>query len=373
MQQPQQNNDTKKLVILLLILLCLMLAISALAYSLISADKMPPEASEANAEASPPESTQVAPLVRRSEPPRQETANTVVAAPPSGDVPPLAQTQCAFAGLKLPADSVVYAAGAYAGRKLNFQIDQSGHEATQMDIIVNRPGKPVVLMLGAYEPTVWNIGWTPGTRIVAVYVSGYHSQAVTGLSPQMPVLNSSYDNKGPCDNFYVSDDNLPKLNPLARQLFGRAVTMAYETRNGQAVLGTPLSGNIKPLQAAGSAAPASFRLKDAPLAGEAGLEEALRQGILRPATEADALAWSRASGRDRDNPPLSGAEPRRVNPGFNAYVILKPFRIPAGLYGAHSATFYLARGVQYPRGDLGHSALYDLNNGTCRGAVCGMH
>ena len=60
----------------------------------------------------------------------------------------------------------VFASGGYSGRTLDFQIDQSGHQATQFDVVVNSPTKPAVLMLGAYEPSIWNISWTPKTKIV---------------------------------------------------------------------------------------------------------------------------------------------------------------------------------------------------------------
>ena len=43
---------------------------------------------------------------------------------------------------------------------------------------MNRPGEAVALMLGSYDPTVWHVGWTRGTRIVAILVGGYHRQAV---------------------------------------------------------------------------------------------------------------------------------------------------------------------------------------------------
>src|SRR5207342_2739319 len=58
------------------------------------------------------------------------------------------------AGLALPADFRLLAAGAYQGRDLGFQIDQSGHSATQIDVVVTSRDKPVALMLGAYEPTI---------------------------------------------------------------------------------------------------------------------------------------------------------------------------------------------------------------------------
>lgn len=290
---------------------------------------------------------------------------------PRTDVPPLSGG-CEFPGLRLPANSVIYAAGAYSGRKLSFQIDQSGHEATQIDIIANQPDNPVVLMLGAYEPTVWNISWTPETKIVAAFVSGYHRQALTGLPDQIPVLISSYDNGAACGYFYLSKENLPKLNPLSRRLFGQPVNRAYMARNGVAAVGIPLMAGDKTVNH--RASPESFKLKGVPLAGEAGLDEAVRNGIIRPAMQADVLAWQRTQQRNQsDSPPLDGAESQRYSgAGINAYVVLKPFTIPAGLYGAHSATFYVPKGVPLPRGSLGHSTLYDMNTGTCRGTVCGM-
>jgi hypothetical protein len=144
---------------------------------------------------------------------------------PLADVAPQA---CAFTNLKLPEDFRILATGAYTGRRLGFQIDQSGQNATQFDVAVNSPDKPVVLILGAYDPAIWNIGWTPKTRIVAVLVSGYHRQAIAGLDPKVPTLNSTYDNKGACGHFYLSAQGAPEqLNPLARKLFGKPVDLVY--------------------------------------------------------------------------------------------------------------------------------------------------
>jgi hypothetical protein len=92
---------------------------------------------------------------------------------------------CGFPELTFPTNLSVLAAGAYSGRKISFQIDQSGHEGTQIDVAVNSPDRPVVLMLGAYEPTVWNIGWSKETRILAVWsgaITGRQSPAWTRAS-----------------------------------------------------------------------------------------------------------------------------------------------------------------------------------------------
>lgn len=54
--------------------------------------------------------------------------------------------ECLIKDLSLPKNTVIYAAGWYSGRTLNFQIDQSGDSAGQMDITVNSKN-PVVLTL----------------------------------------------------------------------------------------------------------------------------------------------------------------------------------------------------------------------------------
>ncbi|OGB28726.1 MAG: hypothetical protein A3F78_16325 [Burkholderiales bacterium RIFCSPLOWO2_12_FULL_61_40] len=284
------------------------------------------------------------------------------------------KTVCGFADLKLPEQFSVFAAGAYSGREIAFQIDQSGHQGTQIDVAVNSPGKPVVLMLGAYEPTIWNIGWSPQTRIAAVLVGGYHRQAVAGLEPSTPLLNSSYDNKGACGYFYVTPDNLAPLNPLSKRVFGRGVDMVFPATNGKVVIGKPLATGVS-LITSGAIVPESFHDRTAPMAGPAGLADAVRKGLLRKATAADAEAWSEAvmqSNPQRDLPPVAGKGVLRPpKPGlFNAYVVLKPFTYPSGLYGGNSASFLIPKGVPKPEGNSGHSSVYDINTLNCQGALC---
>lgn len=281
---------------------------------------------------------------------------------------------CAFPELKLPSDFAVFAAGAYSGRKISFQIDQSGHEGTQIDVALNNPNKPVVLMLGAYEPTIWNIGWSKETKILAVLVSGYHRQAVAGLEKSVPLLNSSYDNRGPCGYFYIANDNLAALNPMAKRVFGRPVEMVFPAEKGRVVVGEPLQVGTK-LVTSPEIVPASFYDKDAPIAGPAGLEDAVRKGLLRNATTADADAWADAviqNSPQRDIPPVAGSgipQPPKP-PVYNAYVVLKSFTYPAGLYGGNSATFIIPKGVPRPDGNPGHSAVFDFNTLSCQGPLC---
>jgi uncharacterized protein YecT (DUF1311 family) len=286
---------------------------------------------------------------------------------------------CGFADVRFPKDFAVFASGNYSGKETAFQIDQSGHQATRIDVRVNEPDKPVALLLGAYEPTVWNISWSAKTHIVAVLVSGYHRQAVAGLDPKVPLLNSSYDNKGACGYFYISEDHLETLNPTARRVFNRDVDLVYVAKEGEALIGDPLKAGERWLTS-NKVTPESYYDKTAPLAGPAGLEDAVRRGLLRVATAADAQAWvdavAAAAPPAEQLPRIAGQQgpARRPLPMiFRAYVVLKPFVYPAGLYGGNLATFFVPKGVPAPTGNPGHSTIYDFNTLSCSGTSCGEH
>lgn len=296
--------------------------------------------------------------------------------PPPQSTTPSQHPICRFQDLTLPQDFSVFATGGYSGKKLSFQIDQSGHQATQFDVAVNYTQKPVILMLGSYEPTIWNIGWSEGTRIIAVVASGYHRQVLAGLPSHVPQLVSTYDNKGACGYFYINPDARNPINPKSRQLFGRPVDMVFPAKNGNAVVGNPLESKTK-LITSKTKPPQSYYDNSAPLAGPGGLKHAVEQGYLRRATPADGEAWVDALASANpapDVPPVAGIGlPKPPKPSISdAFVVLKPFTYPAGLYGGHSATFFIPVGIPVPSGDPGHSAVYDFNTLRCLGALCGQ-
>lgn len=299
---------------------------------------------------------------------------------------------CEFPNLNLPGEFKVFAGGGYTGKNVDYQIDQSGHQATQMEVLVNHPATPVVLMLGAYEPTIWNISWSPSTRIVAALVSGYHRQVVAGLDPTVPILNTSYDNGGPCGYFYVEQNELGKLNPLSRRFFKRPVDMVYLAKGGNILIGEAVPQNVN-LLTSEATPPELFYDKSAPRAGLAGLEDAVNMGFLRRATEADADEWVSTKSSNtpikRDVPSIAGQEdykPVRPNIYFvqcefasdglencirrhNAYVVLKKFIYPSGLFGEASSTFFIPKGVPKPTGNPGHSNIYDFNDLKIQGTM----
>ena len=283
-----------------------------------------------------------------------------------------AATECGFSGLPDASAYRLYAAGSYGGRDAGFHIDRSGHEATLMDVAVNAPGAPVALMLGSYEPAVWSIGWTAGTRIAAVLVGGYHHQVVTGLPDDVPVIVSTFDGKGACGYFYVSASKPESLVPVARRVFERDIDMVHPASDGRVVVGQALDPGTRLVTDAGARPSRSFALDAARAGGPAGLAYAVGQGWLREATQADADAWLDARARIQSSsvPPVAGGRPRGQLSMHNAYVVQQAFELPPGLYGAHSATFFIPEGVPRPSGKPGHSTLYDFNTMACIGVAC---
>jgi uncharacterized membrane protein len=295
---------------------------------------------------------------------------TYITAPPVQE-PPRVVDACSQFIERLPSDYVLLAGGEYAGRKLGFQIDQTGHEATGFDVVANMPGRTVVLVLGAYEPSIWKISKEPRTRIAGVFITGYHRQAIAGIGAGIPVLNSSYDEKGSCGYSYFSRNKAEEMDAHVRRVFGRPAQTYFVASNGQLVMGD--GGMPASTIQDGPADFNSFRDVNAPLAGQAGLEKLLSDGVLRRAQPSDLLEWKEAQRRSQGLPPLSvagGQNEASSNLPFRPYVVQGPMTFPSGLYGANSATFIVLKGVPRPLGNPGHSAVYDWNTLTCDGALC---
>jgi hypothetical protein len=158
-------------------------------------------------------------------------------------------------------------------------------------------------------------------------------------------------------------------------VFGRPVDEVFLAKDGAVVVGEVLGKDAK-IVTSPQTPPASYLDKSAPLAGPAGLEDAVARGLLRKAENTDVEAWVNAvmaANPNRDVPPIAGqGRPTPPRPSTHrAYVILKEFVFPAGLYGGNLATFFIPKGVPMPIGDPGHSAVYDFNTLRCHGAACG--
>jgi uncharacterized protein len=285
------------------------------------------------------------------------------------------EKKCDFSNVEFSPNLIVYAGGAYSGYKTNLQIDQSGHQTTRFDVAVNSPDAPVALILGAYEPSIWNIKWTEKTNISAVYASGYHRQVVTGLPRNVPVITSSSRETPKCrGNQYISPKKLGQINPLSKSLFEKKASLVTFAKEGK--LGFGQAFNTKTQFFTNSESTIEdFIDPSMPLAGKPGLEKLLSEGYLRKANKQDSNKWAELTAKYlKENLPTKSGKTleSRYKPKFftSGYVILKNITIPAGLFGAHSTTFFLESGVSFPEGSLGHSNLYDFNTMKCHGTMC---
>jgi hypothetical protein len=281
------------------------------------------------------------------------------------NIPPV--KGCDFAGAVLPKDFYVYAAGGYGGLGQYIIIDQSGHEATEFTVFINVTDKPVVLILSAYNPAVWQIKYTRNTNIAAVYLSGYEKQIITGLPGKTRLLNATSVSYCRSEHI-ISENRLDRLNPLSQQLFGKSVDMVYFAKQGLITIGDGI--NSDNYISSNARETVSFHDKTQPFAGETGIKDALDKKILRQATRGDIMPIYEYY--RKDNPPVKGRDYADISVPRDAYVIEKDFIVPVGLSGAHSVTFILQKGVPFPKGDPGHSCLYDLNNFAAHGSSCSM-
>ncbi|MDB5801464.1 MAG: hypothetical protein JWL63_2403 [Rhodocyclales bacterium] len=144
---------------------------------------------------------------------------------------------CSRFAQQLPANYEVHAAGEYAGRALGYQSNTRGHEMTGIDVYVDKPGLDVVLALGTYEPTVWNIQSANGTHVVGVIISGYHAGEARGLASNIPVLQTSYEDGTPCGYFSISADKNQAAYPFISKLLTRALDSVQVPTNHRVEIG----------------------------------------------------------------------------------------------------------------------------------------
>lgn len=280
---------------------------------------------------------------------------------------------CAIPDFTAPDNLKVYASGAYKGKELDFQIDSSQLPAGQYDIDVYSSEEPVALLLGSYEPAIWKISWSEGTQIAAVVVSGYYAQAIAGLSDDIPIINSTYSNKGKCGYFYLGGDSDVLLNPLSRALFDRPVKVVIPmNQDSKITIGDPVSSRAR-LRSYKSTSVESYRERGVPFTGIAGIDEALAAGVIRRATVVDAERWVRElvkQGKTPDVPRVRGQTTRPTTPSIeNAYVILKRFVPPRTSWQNH-ASYFVLEGVPIPVRRDRNSTVYVFDNMECVGFRC---
>lgn len=95
--------------------------------------------------------------------------------------------------------------------------------------------------------------------------------------------------------------------------------------------------------------------------GKAGINQALAQGLLTVATQADLRQWQDKSGVATLPSFLNHLEKYNVKGNIN---------LGGGLTGANAVVFIVPNALTIPKGDRGHSTILIMDNGSCLGSLC---
>lgn len=284
--------------------------------------------------------------------------------------------------LKQDGNYQVLAASVYAGKfNSHFPANSERYRSINIELKLSQP---TILILTGYEQNVWHIRESQKGLLKKVVLSGYDDQIAILNDSQAKVFGGKYSS---CNGGYYDSQTLDQLNEYSKTYIGQKVDALYlEQATPNLLINDAqvklLQKQFKERQSkrqthflATAPDEAYISLPD----GSQGVQKALELGLIRPLTAMDAQiledTLSQSSNPNHQRvPTMIVVQQQHSKPSFNdhnAYVILKPFQFPAEMYGAHSATFYLAEGVPYPKGELSHSTLYNINDGTCRGTGCG--
>jgi Predicted membrane protein (DUF2339) len=269
---------------------------------------------------------------------------------------PRTETECDRWARGLPTDYVVYAAGASQGYPTNLSPGVPTPRMGSFTVTVSDPERNVVLLLGAHQSAVWNIRWTPSTRIVGIWLSGFGPQVVAGLSARVPVLRTLSGAANSCPWFEVTSSNVPEASAAAMRLLRHGIDKSFIANDGRIAIGgdsnpmDEVQNNIRAINAA--------RGGSSPPAGNAGIDALVRVGLLRPATIHDLEVW-------KGSPGVAQLPQIHLQRGSDVldrtYVVQGPLTLPDGLVGPNAVTLLVPPGVPSPRGDPGQSRLISMS------------
>ncbi len=287
--------------------------------------------------------------------------------------------KCEIEEFDPPKNFKVYATGALEGKKLYYTLRREGPHVEQVNVIVNEPNYPVALMLSSLEQTIWNISYTPETKIIAVVLGGTHSSinksVVAGIDRSIPVLiiNKSIF-ESPCkESWFIK--NIYLLNPLARKLFNKSADMFYPLNDDHSVIIGKQDFDDKTIISSIENTLETHLLEHV---GIAALEAAVKKGVLRKSTVQDKEQWIeklfQSQKHEEDIPPMHDNENylNVFSPNIDldrTYTVLKEYKLPRGLNRYH-VNFFVPKGTPVPKGEFGSSRIFDFNHMACIGHVC---
>jgi hypothetical protein len=111
---------------------------------------------------------------------------------------------------------------------LPFALEGEHHLLRKISVYADETGPPVLLVLSAYDPVVWDLSAVPQRRLRGVLVYGYSAQAVAKLASGIPArFVTGSRATGPCGSSvyaYEGGRELERLNSEVKMALGVNLT-----------------------------------------------------------------------------------------------------------------------------------------------------
>jgi Ca2+-binding EF-hand superfamily protein len=273
--------------------------------------------------------------------------------------------------------------GAYEGKALsNVSIGGDDRETTVANIEVAPGREPLFLVVTSYDAMIWRV-WGATERVSGILAISGAGDKATG-QPRVGVVGLPRDKvrfgeKAGCINYFTEKEGgaaaksvetlfgrkpdevagiygiqsikVPGLQHIAANPEAASTIRLPETGPGAAMWKEMLRfnpaglANIDPAEVVSPLPARRYRV----LPQQAGLAQLLEEGALTVAGTSRSILI--------EGPNITPV----TNPG--AFLITRKTTFPAGLNGAHSVRFILARGVPMPDGSPGHSCVIQEDTG----------
>lgn len=245
---------------------------------------------------------------------------------------------------------------------------------TNINVNITDNTRPIVLALMAYNKNLWVINLGKGVTVKKLILAGYHSQRVSGLPLNIPIETYTYD-PSPCENcsrgaftFHSDESSPPQLKELtgldASSFQGGYKGGSFSIFPGMHIVKSLSKENnweIKAIQDVVKPTP-SITATDPQVL----LDQAVLNRIIRKATAEDVRKFRDAYIDKKyasKNLPVPTNEDALSVTGVDisrAYVVLKEFTYPPGMINEKKVVFFIPKGILEPKGEYGHSAIYDF-------------
>lgn len=251
-------------------------------------------------------------------------------------------------------------------------LDPEEVEAYLQPVAVGATSKPIVLVLMAGEPTVWQLSRTTNSQLAGVIATGRHQQRVVGLAASVPLIETASRSTNSCKAFYLDQRQIEEGN-YPEQIWETFAQDPQTVHLNQKPSGFEIGQLDSSLMSDKSLALSDVLLDPTKqlLPGKLGIKQLVKNGSLRRGSVSDFDQWLEASDISDDDKKME-RERKRIKTETQRdsfYAIEKSTELPLGMGGSNSMRFVAAAGIDEIPGDISHNTIF-YADGRCKGPAC---